>query len=292
MHMAAGAAGPRGGAAANNVVLPEQWAASTATVAATLAALKQSMAVAPTSAPASPPAELPQPTPEDAPMPMPATTVDRPPLPTRRSLREAAERDGRAPTHRGRAGLFTRLLTVRAFRTGHAHSRAASRPSEAVGAILDAAGVHGVLTLHQRRLPGQRGRVEHLAVSARGVHVVDVLHFKNAAIELRPTGAAGNPLELVVGGRVMTTAVAATARRVAGIRSILGAAGLDNVPVTGTLCFVDGLLPLGATDLALDGVHIMRPNSLTALVTRGGSLDAEHLLALQEYLAQQLPKYG
>jgi hypothetical protein len=286
--MAPGAVGQQGVAAANNVVLPEQWTASTATVAATLAALKKSMAAPPT----SPPAELSEPAPQDppAPVPLPATAADRPPLPTRRSLREAAERNGRAPTHRGRGGLFTRLLTVRAFRTGHARARAASAPSQAVGAILEAAGVHGVLTLHQRRVPGHRGRIEHLAISACGVHVVDVRHFKNAAIELRPAGVAGSPVELVVGGRVMTTAAAATARRVAGIRSILAGAGLDNVRVTGALCFVDGLLPLGVTDLRLHGVHILRPSNLTALVTRSGSLDAEHVLTLQEYLARHLPE--
>jgi hypothetical protein len=286
--MAPGAVGPRAVAAANNVLLPEQWTASTATVAATLAALKKSMAAPPV----SPPAELSEPAPQDAPPPLslPATGADRPRIPPRRSLREGAERNGRARAHRGRAGLFTRLLTVRAFRTGHAHARAASAPSEAVGAILEAAGVHGVLTLHQLRVPGHRGRIEHLAVSAWGVHVVDVKHLKNAAIELRPTGVSGSPVELVVGGRVMTTAAAATARRVAGIRSLLATAGLDNVRVTGVLCFVDGLLPLGVTDLALHGVHVLRPSSLTALVTRSGSLDAEHVLTLQEYLAQHLPK--
>jgi hypothetical protein len=286
--MAPGAVGPRAVAAANNVVLPEQWTASTATVAATLAALKKSLAAPPT----SPPVELSEPAAQDPPLPvpLPATAADRPPLPTRRSLREAAERTAPAPTRRGRAGLFTRLLTVRAFRSGHAHARAASAPSEAVGAILDAAGVHGVLTLHQLRVPGQRGRIEHLAISGGGVHVVDVKHFKNAAVELRPTGVAGSPVELVVGGRVMTTAAAATARRVAGIRSVLAAAGLGNVRVTGALCFVDGLLPLGVTDLELHGVHVLRPSSLTALVTRSGSLDVEDVLTLREYLARHLPK--
>jgi hypothetical protein len=293
--MAPGAVRPRAVAAPNNVVLPEQWTATTATVAATLAALKNSLAAPPTSPPvesSAPPraplAELPAP---QAPRWAPVTTADGPLLPTRRSLREAAERNAPAPTRRSRAGLFTRLLTVRAFRSGHTHAKGAGAPSEAVGTILDAAGVHGVLTLHQLRVPGQRGRIEHLAVSAWGVHVVDVLHFKNAAIELRPTGVAGSPVELVVGGRVMTTAAAATARRVAGIRSILAAAGLDNVRVTGALCFVDGLLPLGVNDLALHGVHVLRPSTLTALVTRSGSLDAEHVLTLQEYLARHLPKF-
>lgn len=303
-------AGPQGAAFADGDVLPEQWTASRATIAATLAALKGSMVAPPT----APPPELPEPELHDAPpgaspvaaaqpevgqpqaAPAQAPTrvtvprADLPPLPTRRSLREAAERSGSAPTRRGRAGLFTRMLTVRAFRTRHAQARAASAPVAAVGAILDAAGVHGVLTLHRRRVPGHRGHIEHLAVSASGVYVVDVLHFKNAAIELRPAEAAGSSVDLVVGGRVMTTAAAASARRVSAVRSMLLAAGLDSVPVTGALCFVDALLPLGVNDLRLRGVHVLRPNSLTALVTRGGSLDAEQLRTVQEQLAQQLPE--
>jgi hypothetical protein len=178
---------------------------------------------------------------------------------------------------------------VRAFRTGHAQARAAGKPVAAVGELLRAAGVHGVLTLHQRRVPGQRARVEHLAISKSGVCVVDVKDFRNATVELRPTGAAGSTVDLVVGGRVMTTAAAATARRVAAIRSVLAAAGLDDVPVTGALCFVGGLLPPGATELSVCGIHVLRPSSLTALVTRDGALDHEHLLTLREYLAGQLP---
>ena len=286
MQMATSAAGPQGVAAPNGVVLPEQWTASKATIAATLAALKGSMVAPPSPAEV----ELPARATEDAATPAPVPRADLPPLPTRRSLREAGERKGNAPGRHSRAGLFTRLLTVRAFRSRHAQAKAASAPVAAVGEILAAAGTHGVLTLHQRRVPGQRGRIEFLAISASGVHVIDVKHFKNESVELVEAEGAGRRMDLVVGGRVMTASAAATARRVAGVRSVLAGAGLDHVPVSGTLCFVDGLLPLAASDLAVRGVHVVRPNGLTALVTRGGTLATEHVLTLRDYLAEHLPE--
>ena len=64
----------------------------------------------------------------------------------------------------------------------------------------------------------------------------------------------------------MTPAVRAVAQRVEVLRLILVAAGLDNVPVTGALCFVDGLLPLSVADLEVGGMHVLRPSGLTALV--------------------------
>lgn len=300
MQMATSAVGPQGTAAANGVVLPEQWTASKATIAATLAALKGSMAVPPASTvpeagvvpPASVDVELPPSDREAAQAPAPARRADLPPLPTRRSLREAGQGTRQAQGRHSRAGLFTRLLTVRAFRTRHSQARAVGAPAAAVGEILAAAGIHGVLTLHQRRVPGQRGRIEFLAISASGVHVVDVKHFKNQAVELVEADGPGHRVDLVVGGRVMTAAAAATARRVAGIRAVLEEAGLEHVPVSGTLCFVDGLLPLGASDLVVRGVHVVRPNGLTTLVTRGGSLATEHVLTLRDYLAEHLPECG
>ena len=102
---------------------------------------------------------------------------------------------------------------MRSFRTQQGQPRV-GKPQAAVCAILDAATTNGVLSLHNRRVPGRRGRIEHIAIGAAGVYVIDVLHFKNASIEVRPTGEAdATGDDLVVGGRVMTAAVRAIAQR-------------------------------------------------------------------------------
>ena len=132
--------------------------------------------------------------------------------------------------------------------------------------------------------------MEHLAIGASGLYVIDVKHFKNASIEVRPgvdTPAASD--DLVVGGRVMTAAVVATARRVAVVRSLLAGVGLEDVPVSGAVCFVDGLLPLAVSDLEVQGVRVLRPHGLTALVSAPGPLSAADREALRGLLEEQLP---
>ena len=194
-----------------------------------------------------------------------------------------------APASRRRAGLFSRLLTVRTFRTQQAQPRV-SKPHAAVCALLDAATAKGVLSLHNRRVPGRRGRIEHIAVGAAGIYVIDVLHFKNASIEVRPAGDPDAATDdLVVGGRVLTPAVRAVAQRVEVLRLILLAAGLADVPVRGALCFVDGLLPLSVANLEVRGMHVLRPSGLTALVAGSGAIGLRDRETLREFLAERLP---
>jgi hypothetical protein len=184
-----------------------------------------------------------------------------------------------------RAGLFSRILTVRSLRL-QGQLGPTGRPGFAVAAILDDARVKGVLALHHRLVPGHRSRVEHLAVGASGIHIIDVKHFKNASIEVRSEGAVS---DLVVGGRVMTAAVEATARRVAAVRSLLTTVGLGDIPVSGSVCFVDGLFPLGVADLEVKGIRVLRPSGLTAMVATPGEFGPLDRLALRDFLAEQLP---
>jgi hypothetical protein len=211
---------------------------------------------------------------------------------TRHARREAAAVTNlrlSASAPRRRAGLFSRLPTVRAFRDHQGQPRA-SKSHATVRDLLDAATATGLLSLHNRSVPGRRGRIEHLAVGAAGIYVIDALHFKNASIEVRPADVADAPTDdLVVGGRVMTAAARAVSQRVEVLHLILVAAGLPDVPVTGALCFVDGLLPLSVTALQVGGVQVVRPSGLTALVAGPGPFDAGDRGTLHEFLAERLP---
>ena len=251
--------------------IPDQWSNNASTIAAALAALRASSAPVPS-------APVPS-------APVPSAPVTDQPLPTRRARRERERAQART-------GLFSRMLTVRAFRAHQSGDRKRSAPTSAVAALLEEAYVHGVLALHSRRLPGQRRPVEHLAIGPGAVFVVDVLDAKHASVELRARTDGSPEKDLVVDGCLATSAPIATARRVSALRSVLVDAGLDNVPVQGVLCLVDGLLPLGMTALVVDGVHVVRQSGLTAVVAAAGFLDEEHRQTLREYLAEQLPEHG
>ncbi len=250
--------------------------------------------------PAADPAALPEPVrvvlPEPVrvvlPMGLPTVAQTRTLTDVRRSRHEVAaiqDLGKPASAQRRRAGLFSRLPTVRTFRSQQAQPKV-SRSQAAVCALLEAATAKGVLSLHNRRVPGRRGRIEHIAVGAAGIYVIDVLHFRNASIEVRPAGDDdASTDELVVGGRVMTAAVRAVAQRVEVLRLILVAAGLENVPVTGALCFVDGLMPLSLAELHVGGIHVLRPSGLTSLLAGSGAFGPDDRETLREFFAERLP---
>jgi hypothetical protein len=134
--------------------------------------------------------------------------------------------------------------------------------------------------------------VEYLAVSASGVYVIDVKHHKNALIELRPAADDNPRCDLLVGGRLMTAAASATARRAAAVRAALDADGREAVPVVAALCFIDGVLPLGLPDLQLRGAHILHQSTLAALVRAEGPLDSARRGFLQQYLDEHFPPHS
>lgn len=258
--------------------LPDEWHADRSAIEDTLAAL----AALPDLSPSIPPAE-----PRTTGSTPPSAQTPAAPLPTRRSLREAAGQR-RSGTPHGRAGLFSRVLTVKAFRTRNSEGGRRNRADGLVAELLASASAHGVVGLRHRRIPGQRGTVQHLAIGPSGVFVIEVLQARKASVEGRLREGASSS-DLLVDGQDMTTAVTATVRRVEAVGAVLVGAGLGDVPVTGVLCVVDGLLPLGISDLEVRGVHVVAPTTLTSLVSRPGLLDPEHRLTLQEFFAEQLP---
>jgi len=191
------------------------------------------------------------------------------------------------PSHRRRTFLPAGLLALRASRGRD--PGVTGTPDGATRAILDAAADAGVRSLHDRHMPGRRGRIAHLAVGAGGVYVIDVVRAKNASVEVRPADEpAPVARELLVGGRPMTSTVTATQGRVEIVRALLDEVGLSAVPVVGVMCFVDAAVPTDP-DLEVDGVQVTGKTGLPALVRSEGALEGDHLETLAEYLAERLP---
>ena len=117
---------------------------------------------------------------------------------------------------------------------------------ERVAARLQAAADRGVLALHDRRIPGSRANIDHLAIGPAGVCVIDAKRYENAEIRVRRVGGLFTQRrdELLVRGRVRNDLVAGLDKQVAAVHAALEAGGRGDVPVIGVLCFVDGLFPL------------------------------------------------
>ncbi len=164
---------------------------------------------------------------------------------------------------------------------------------ERVGARLEALTAEGVLVLHDRRIPGGRANIDHLAVGPRGVFVIDSKRYVNARVEVRRSGGLWRPVteRLIVAGREKTPLVTGLARQVSAVQQALqDLPELDGVPVQPVLAFVDARLHLlGKLEIA--GVLIRGPRGTAKLARQPGPLTPGQRHRLHQHLALRLLPY-
>lgn len=188
---------------------------------------------------------------------------------TRRS--EAREQRVRA-AHPKLGGLLLALnkepMSTRVWAQGAAGERA-------VGTKLDElAGNHAVV-LHDRSLRRADGRpsranIDHIAVAATGVWVIDAKTHKGALEVRRSGGWLTEQIEqLYIGGRDQTRLVHGVQTQVAAVEAELARVEAP-VPVRGVMCFVGTELPwLGSRDIA--GIRLLGRRALAKLLTARAS---------------------
>jgi Nuclease-related domain len=137
----------------------------------------------------------------------------------------------------------------------------------------------GVRLLNDRRVPGARATVDHLAIGPRGVTVIDAVRERGRAriVDGR----------LLVNGEDRTSLVRDVLRQVEVIR--LGLSASPNLPIGGAICWVehDGLPRV--RQLSLDDVLIDRPHVLAEELRRPGPLSLQRVRHLTALLDRRLP---
>ncbi|UFN46782.1 NERD domain-containing protein [Nocardioides okcheonensis] len=113
--------------------------------------------------------------------------------------------------------------------------------------------------LHDRRMPGTRANIDHIAVTPSGVFVIDPKRYAGRPT-LRVEGGILRPRteKLLVGGRDRTKLVDGVLKQVDVVRSIVG----TDVPVTGVLCFIEADWPLIGGAFTTRGVDVLWPKKL------------------------------
>ncbi|WP_255596044.1 nuclease-related domain-containing protein [Cellulomonas sp. C5510] len=165
-----------------------------------------------------------------------------------------------------------------------------ARGEELLGSAPNGLTDRGVRLLHDRRIPRSRANIDHIAVAASGVHVVDAKRYRGRPA-LRVEGGILRPRveKLVVGGRNCTALVAGVQKQVGVVRDALAAAGMDDVPVHGVLCFVDADWPLIGGSFVTGGVAVLWPKKLSERLRAEGTLDQAAVDAAHRALAGALP---
>jgi hypothetical protein len=149
--------------------------------------------------------------------------------------------------------------------------------------------LEGFSVLHDRRVPGTRGNIDHIVVAPAGVFVVDAKAYEGK-IEIRNHGWFLRPDErLHVGRRDCSGLADNMGWQVAAIENVLQAAAVEPFPpITPVLCFIDGDWPLIAPPDVFRGVRLESTRSLRKRLD-GTVLDEAAIASLSRILAVALP---
>ena len=135
---------------------------------------------------------------------------------------------------------------------------------ERVAAILAKLDQARVTLLHDRRIPGSRANIDHIAVTAAGVWVIDAKRCAGRP-QLKASGGLFRPRvqKLYVGSRDCTSLVDGVLDQVAHVQ-----AGMADIPVHPVLCFVDSDWDLLAGPIEISGVRVTTPRRLKRALSK------------------------
>ncbi len=136
---------------------------------------------------------------------------------------------------------------------------------ERLAAFLERELAGQALLLHDRRIPGRRSNIDHVAVGPAGIWVIDAKRYEGTVRKRDVGGWFRSDVRVYVGGRDRTPLVRKMAAQVEAVRAALASApGLAGIPVRAAVCFTAsdwGFLDLGRP-FQIDGVLVTFPGAL------------------------------
>lgn len=206
--------------------------------------------------------------------------------------RRRTSREARAQAKLGRLGVtLARAIgdpqTTRAWKQGaEAEIQAAARLAKHLR------GTDTVL-LHDRRIPSRgRANIDHLAIGAGGVTVIDTKGARGR-VQLTKVGGLLSPRRevLLVNGRDRTAALDGLERQMTAVTALLAKVGLSDVDVRGALCYPNiDKLPLIQRHARHGSMVIDDPRGVARVARRRGALDRTAIERVVEALTRGLPQ--
>jgi hypothetical protein len=151
--------------------------------------------------------------------------------------------------------------------------------------LADRLGTNAIL-LNDRRVPGTRGNIDHIAVATSGVWVIDAKHFSGKVEHRDRGGWFRTDWRLYVDGRDKTKLVDALDWQVAAVGKVLGD---PELPITAALCFVGANWGLFSKPFQQAGVWVTWVAKLAEMILGPGPLGRDEVQAVTATLAQALP---
>ena len=156
---------------------------------------------------------------------------------------------------------------------------------ERLGKGLDRLASDTLRLLHDRQIPRSKANIDHLAVTASGVYVIDAKKYRGRP-HLKIEGGLVRPRveRLLVGSRDCTKLVDGVLKQVDVVRGLLD----DDVPVHGVLCFVEADWPLIGGTFTTRGVQSLWPRKLYPKLQAEGPFTADTVAEIHRKLAHAL----
>lgn len=200
----------------------------------------------------------------------------------RMAAREARTRD-RFGHRLGRVvlALTSEPQSTRAWAIG-------AKGEEKLAAALQ--GIDGLCMLHDRRVPGTRGNIDHIVIAPTGIFVIDAKNYEGL-IRVRDVGGLfRTDNRLYVGSRDCSKLADNLGWQVEAVVAALGNGGVDPLPpITPVLCFVDGEWPLLRPPDSFRGVRLESERSIRKVLTASATLKEVRIKGLARVLATALP---
>jgi len=148
-----------------------------------------------------------------------------------------------------------------------------------------------VPVLHDRRIPGTRANIDHIAIAPSGVFVIDAKRYKGK-VEVRRSRRGGK--ELFIAGRRKTKLIEGLERQRALVAEALSETA-SHVPVHACLCFLNPRGRFSGTDipvfrtLKVGDIPLYVPRRLSKRLREPGVVDEPWREYLAALLAQRFP---
>lgn len=181
-------------------------------------------------------------------------------------------------------GAFGRRQSTEAWATG-------ARGERVVAARLDPLASRGVITLHDRRIPGSRANIDHIAVAPSGIFVIDA-KVRKGKVEARRSGPIWDRGEkkFYVGGRDHNSILTGMLPQVAAVhRALEDVPGLA-LPVHPMVTLIGAEWGPFARPFTLRGVWVGWPKVMAHLIGADGPLGPEQVSRIATALAASLPE--
>ncbi|HWJ51110.1 MAG TPA: nuclease-related domain-containing protein [Solirubrobacteraceae bacterium] len=178
------------------------------------------------------------------------------------------------------------LLELRGAPQHEQAFRSGQLGEERLGAWLERVSSRGpTIVLHDRRMPGGYGNIDHLAIARSGVFVIDA---KNVRGRVQLSAPLIGKTKLKIGGYNRTRFIDGLDRQVAAVRDALVVDHRSEVPIQGVLCFLQADLPLLGTS-KIGGHLLLSRRALAKRLNRAGPLGEASIEELAHTLAHALP---